>query len=290
MNNARTTSTTHRRFRSPRRTLTAATAAALLGAALLACGGGGVEGIRSEGQADKKAANERDRNGGDTRVLWVGDSIAGAQAPALGAALDAAGVKFQNAASDGGGTIVAGGDGITKKISGDTWKTLEKQIGSFEPTVIAYQITTYDWGTAKQQRDAYDKLVSTAGEVGAKTVFVSTPPVKIDDFYRPHAKQMKTAPKSAAETAEANADKARFVDSGRLWGEDASAPKAQRAADGIHNCQQGAAAFANWFVKELGDFVKELGNEEGFTPAKPGAWATGKWTGDKRFTMLGCES
>ncbi|MBQ0825540.1 SGNH hydrolase domain-containing protein [Streptomyces tagetis] len=283
MDNERTTLTIHRRFSSPRRTLTAATAAVLLGATLLACGGGEGEDTRSGGQADKTAAIESAGSGGDIRVLWVGDSIAGAQAPALGAALEAAGVKFRNAASDGGGTIVAGGDEITKKLSGDTWKTLGKQIGSFKPTVIAYQITTYDWGTAEQQRDAYGKLVSTAEEIGAKAVFISAPPIEIDDFYRPHAKQMKTAPESAAETAEAHADKALFVDSGRLWGEDASAPKAGRAADGIHNCRQGAAAFANWFVKVLGD-------EEGFTPAKPGAWATGEWTDDKRFSALGCES
>ncbi|WP_338485252.1 SGNH hydrolase domain-containing protein [Streptomyces sp. SCSIO 75703] len=283
MDNERKTFTTHRRFPSPRRTLTAATAAVLLGATLLACGGGEGEDTRSEGQADRTAASEPAGSGGEVRLLWAGDSIAGAQAPALGAALEAAGVKFRNAASDGGGTIVAGGDEITKKISGDTWKTLRKQIESFKPTVIAYQITTYDWGTAEQQREAYGTLVSTAEETGAKAVFVSAPPVEIDDFYRPHEKQMKTAPESAAETAEAHADKALFVDSGPLWGEDASAPKAQRAADGIHNCQQGAAAFANWFVRILGD-------EEGFTPAEPGAWATGEWTDDKRFAQLGCES
>ncbi|MFJ4965301.1 SGNH hydrolase domain-containing protein [Streptomyces sp. NPDC088729] len=282
MDNARKTSTGHRPLPTSRRTLTAATAAVVLGAALLACGGGEGEGTRSSGRTDRTAAGDPVGRGGDTKVLWVGDSIAGAQAPALGAALDAAGVTFQNASSDGGGTIVAGGDEITEKISDDTWKALEKQIESFKPTVIAYQITTYDWGTPQQQRDAYEKLVSAAEEAGAKAVFVSAPPIRIDDFYRPHEKRLKSAPESAAETAEANADNALFLDSGQLWGEDASAPKAERAADGIHNCQQGAAAFANWFVKELG-------NKEGFTPAKPDAWAAGKWTGDKRFATLGCD-
>ncbi|MFD5989521.1 hypothetical protein [Streptomyces cyaneofuscatus] len=66
-------------------------------------------------------------------------------------------------------------------------------------------------------------------------------------------------------------------------GQDASVPKAVRAADGIHNCQHGAVAFANWCVKELG-------NKGVFTAAKPNAWTKGTWTGDRRFTALGCES
>lgn len=284
MDNTRKTSTEHSLLPSSRRGLTAAVAAVVLGATLLACGGGASE-SESEGTAadGSTAAASPSRSGGDTRVLWVGDSIAGAQAPALGAALEASGVTFRNAASDGGGTIVADGEGITKEISDDTWKTLEKQIGSFRPTVIAYQITAYDWGTPDQQREAYEKLVSAAEGAGAKAVFVSAPPIQIDDFYRPYEKQMKTAPRSAAETAEANADNALFLDAGQLWGEDASAPKAERAADGIHNCRQGAAAFANWFAKRLG-------SEADFTPARPDAWAAGEWTGDKRFAMLGCEN
>ncbi|MER5883976.1 hypothetical protein ABT160_09120 [Streptomyces sp. NPDC001941] len=42
------------------------------------------------------------------KVLWLGDSIAGAEAPPLEAALKAGGVEFKNAASDGGGTVVEG--------------------------------------------------------------------------------------------------------------------------------------------------------------------------------------
>ncbi|MFJ4909884.1 hypothetical protein ACIQCR_21060 [Streptomyces sp. NPDC093249] len=61
----------------------------------------------------------------------------------------------------------------------------------------------------------------------------------------------------------------------------------QRGKDGIHSCQQGAAVFAVWFGKELGE-------RYGFAPAAPATWATwatwatGAWTGDKVYGPLGC--
>ncbi|MFJ2788161.1 MULTISPECIES: hypothetical protein [unclassified Streptomyces] len=55
----------------------------------------------------------------------------------------------------------------------------------------------------------------------------------------------------------------------------------QRGKDGIHSCQQGAAVFAVWFGKELGE-------RDGLAPAAPATWATGAWTGDKVYGPLGC--
>ena len=74
-----------------------------------------------------------------------------------------------------------------------------------------------------------------------------------------------------------------FLDASHLWGTDASAAKAQRSSDGIHNCQQGAAEFASWFTKQLG-------KREGFAPASVDAWANGSWTGDDRYGKLKCDS
>ncbi|MFD1540820.1 SGNH/GDSL hydrolase family protein [Nonomuraea guangzhouensis] len=210
------------------------------------------------------------------RVLWMGDSIAGAQAPALEAALKAGGVAFRNATSDGGGNIVAGDNKVTAMTAADTWKTLKENLASYRPTVIAYQITTYDWGTARQQLAAYQKLSQAAKDAGARLVLVSAPPFKIDEFFKPHENAIKSAPAMAAKAAHAV-----YLDAAELWGNDHAAAKAQRAKDGIHSCQQGSAAFATWFVKRLG----ELG---GFTPAAPSVWATGPWTGDERFAKLGC--
>ncbi|MER5563898.1 SGNH hydrolase domain-containing protein [Streptomyces sp. NPDC002506] len=261
-----------------RRARRAAALAAVLGVALAGCGGHDRDARQGPGDA---AAQPSGAGGNGTRVLWVGDSIAGAEAPALGAALKAGGVEFKDTSSDGGGTVVDGGDGITGKISADTWKQLAANIGSFKPTVIAYQVTTYDWGPQDKQRAAYEKLARTAQDAGAKLVLVTAPPIKIDDFYKKYEPQMRTAPEAAREAAENSAGAAVFLDSSQLWGTDAAAKKAQRSSDGIHNCQQGAAAFAKWLSEQLG-------REAGFTPAPVDAWAKGAWTGDARYGTLKC--
>ncbi|MFI6470236.1 SGNH hydrolase domain-containing protein [Streptomyces sp. NPDC050516] len=250
-----------------------AVATAVLGVALVGCG--------SQGSADAVGPTTAGAAGSGAKVLWVGDSIAGAEAPALGAALKASGVDFKDASSDGGGTVVDGGDEITGKISEDTWKELATNIGSFKPTVIAYQITTYDWGPQDKQRAAYEKLARTAKDAGAKLVLVPAPPVKIDDFYKKHEPQMRTAPEAAEEAAKNSGGAAVFLDSAQLWGTDAAAAKAQRSSDGIHNCQQGAAAFAKWLSERLG-------SQAGFKAAPVDAWAKGSWTGDARYANLKC--
>lgn len=279
MNSDDTSRSPHRRtsLRPFRYALTTAAAAAALGIVLVGCSGQGT-GTRTE-----EATPTSDVKHTDTKLLWVGDSIAGSQAPALGAAMKAAGVDFKDASSDGGGTVVAGGEKITQTIAGDTWKQLAGDVASFKPTVVAYQITTYDWGSREQQRAAYKKLVSTAKDAGAKAVFVSAPPIKIDAFYKAHASQMGTAPQVARDVADSSGGAAVFLDASQLWGTDAASKKALRAADGIHNCQQGAAAYAAWFAKELG-------KKEGFTPADVDAWGNGSWTGDDRYAKLKCDS
>lgn len=229
--------------------------------------------------SSKAAASKAERQ--NKRVLWMGDSIAGAEAPPLGAALEASGVEFENASSDGGGTVVDSG-GVTGAITEATWKELAKDIASFRPDVIAYQVTTYDWGTAGQQRAGYEKLAAVAGKAGAELVIVSAPPFRIDDFYKKYEGAIRSAPKAAEEVADGSGGKVRFVDSAALWGTDPGAGKARRAKDGIHSCQQGSAAFAKWFTERLGAVY-------GFTPAAPEKWATGSWTGDKRYGSLGCD-
>jgi hypothetical protein len=209
----------------------------------------------------------------------MGDSIAGAQAPALQAALEAGGVEFRNATSDGGGNVVTGDHEVTAMGAKETWKTLKENLASFRPTVIAYQIAGYDWGTTRQQLSAYRELARTAKDAGARLVLVSAPPFKIDAFFKPHENAIRSAPAMAAKAAEA--DHVRYLDASELWGSDPAAGQAQRAKDGIHSCQQGAAAFGAWFAKRLGELT-------GFTPAAPDVWATGPWTGDERFVKLGC--
>ncbi|MFG1974864.1 SGNH/GDSL hydrolase family protein [Nonomuraea fuscirosea] len=254
-------------------------AVALTVALAVPLAGCGAQAGGQDGSTASAASHDKPAKATGVRVLWMGDSIAGAQAPALEAALEAGGVEFMNATSDGGGNVVAGDHPVTKMGAKSTWKTLQKHLTSFRPTVVAYQITTYDWGTGRQQLAAYRKLARTAKDGGARLVLVSAPPFKIDDFFRPHAAAIKSAPQMAARAAEA--ENARYLDASQLWGNDYSAERAQRAKDGIHSCQQGSAAFATWFTKQLGALTD-------FTPAAPATWATGSWTGDERYVKLGC--
>ncbi|MEU9193089.1 SGNH/GDSL hydrolase family protein [Streptomyces hundungensis] len=270
--------------RTLRRTLPraagAVAVATALGAALVGCGGQSKNSARQDG-ADAAGQTKQGAPTTGAKVLWVGDSIAGTEAPALGAAMKASGVDFKDASSDGGGTVVDGGDEITGKIAEDTWKQLADAIGSFRPTVVAYQITTYDWGSQDKQRAAYEKLAKTVKDAGAELALVPAPPIKIDEFYKQHEPQMRTAPTVARDVAKNSGGAAVFLDSSQLWGNDAAAKKAHRAADGIHNCQQGAAAFAKWFSEQLGA-------QAGFTPAPVDTWAKGSWTGDARYASLSC--
>lgn len=198
----------------------------------------------------------------------------------LEAAVKAGGAEFKSIASAGGGTVVKG-EGPTAKFAEDTYKELANTAKTFHPDVIAYQVTTYDWGTAAQQTSSYEHLAKVAKDAGAELVIVSAPPFKIDDFYKSHEAAIKSAPKAAQDAAAKNAGQARFFDAAALWGTDSAAAKAQRSQDGIHTCQQGAAAFANWFGGQLSRHYS-------FTPAAPEKWAKGPWTGSKVYGQLKC--
>ncbi|MFE9506534.1 SGNH/GDSL hydrolase family protein [Streptomyces anthocyanicus] len=255
--------------------------AAAVALALTGCQGSGtgVEVSASDGAAagtPDGGTNSSDgkRDDGPRRLLWMGDSIGEAQAPALGAAMKAGGVAFRSVAAAGGG-------GVVGEIAAPTWDGLPKTLKSFAPDVVAYQVTTYDWGTPAEQRAAYERLVKTVNEAGADLLLVSAPPFKVDDFYQPHEAEIASAPRSAKSVAEKHPDTAGFLDAAALWGDDSASERAQRSEDGIHSCQQGSAAFAVWFGEQLE-------KRYGFDPAAADAWATGDWTGAKVYSRLGC--
>lgn len=250
-------------------------AAVAAGGALSGCGNDDDTGVQAASSASAS------HHGTDKKILWLGDSIAGVEAPPLGAALKASGAEFKNASSDGGGTVVEG-EKMSAPIARTTWKGLRKDIASFHPDVIAYQITTYDWGTVQQQRASYEKLAQAALDADAELVIVSAPPYKVDDFYKKYAGAIKSAPKAAEKVAEASGGAVHFFDASALWGTDSTADEAQRSSDGIHSCQQGSASFAKWFTGRLG-------KQYGFTPAAPDQWAKGSWVEDRRYAKLGCE-
>jgi hypothetical protein len=216
-------------------------------------------------------ATERPPGPGLSKVLLMGDSIAAGEALPLAEALDASGVTFESIASDGGGNVVG-------PFSPENWRTLPERIESARPDVVVYQLTTYDWGSREEQRAGYARLLSTVTGVGARLVFVTAPPIRPDDFYRPHMADLDRAPAVAREVA--SSGKATVLDASAVWGgtyQRVRDGKADRGADGVHTCPQGAARFTDWLLHELATLYP------GFTPATARRWANTGWSADIHF-------
>ncbi|MBE8517397.1 SGNH/GDSL hydrolase family protein [Amycolatopsis sp. H6(2020)] len=205
------------------------------------------------------------------KVLFLGDSVATGEALPLAAAFKASGVEFQSIAADGGGNVVG-------PFSEENWRKLPGQITSARPAVVVYQLTTYDWGSREEQQAAYGKLSATVTAAGAKLVFVTTPPIRPDDFYQPHMADLNRAPEVARGVA--SAGKATILDAVAVWGstyQQVKDGKADRSADGIHTCPQGAARFTSWLLAELAKLFP------GFAPASAQSWANTGWSADDHF-------
>lgn len=210
---------------------------------------------------------------GLSKVLFLGDSIAAGEALPLAAAFKASGVGFQSIAADGGGNVVG-------PFSDKNWEKLPEQITSAKPAVVVYQLTTYDWGSEQKQRAAYDKLLTTVTGAGAKLVLVTAPPIKPDDFYKPHMADLDRAPAAARAVAAKSSGQAGLLDARAVWGstyQRVRDGKTDRSADGIHTCPQGAARFTDWLLAQLAKSFP------GFTPAAPRSWANTGWSADNHF-------
>jgi hypothetical protein len=221
----------------------------------------------------RSSATDTPSGPGLSKVLFLGDSVAVGEALPLAAAIKASGAEFQSSAAEGGGNVVG-------PFSDKNWKKLPEQITSAKPTVVVYQLTTYDWGSRQEQQAAYDKLLSTVTETGAKLVFVTAPPIKPDDFYEPHMADLDRAPDVARAVAAKSSGRASLLDAGAVWGhtyQQVKDGKADRSADGIHTCPQGAARFTHWLLAELAKLFP------GFTPAAPRSWANTGWSANAHF-------
>jgi hypothetical protein len=213
---------------------------------------------------------------GLSKVLFLGDSVAVGEALPLAEAFKASGVAFQSIASEGGGNVVG-------PFSDQNWEKLPAQITSAKPTAVIYQLTTYDWGSGQEQRAAYEKLLTTATEADAKLIFVTAPPIKPDDFYLSHMPDLDRAPEVARAVAAGSHGRASVLDAGAVWGstyQQTRDGKADRSADGVHTCPQGAARLTSWLLAELTKLFP------GFTPAAAQDWANTGWSASDRF--IGC--
>jgi len=221
----------------------------------------------------KPATTEPPASPAKAKVVFLGDSVAVGEALALGAALKASGVGFQSLAAAGGGNVVG-------PFSAEQWKKLPAAITAARPTTVVYQVTTYDWGTAAEQKAAYRKLLAAVTAAGARLVIVTLPPIKADDFYKPHMADLARTTAVAREVAAESAGKAQVLDAAEVWGptfQQQKDGKADRSIDGIHTCPQGAARFANWLLRNLATATP------GFAPAAADTWANTGWAADKHF-------
>ncbi|MEV2275617.1 SGNH/GDSL hydrolase family protein [Nocardiopsis sp. NPDC049922] len=208
-----------------------------------------------------------------SEVLLLGDSVAVGQSLPLASALQEAGVGFTSLASEGGGNVVG-------PFSEENWKTLPDEIGSASPDVVIYQLTTYDWGTREEQLEGYGRLVETVSGEEADLVFVTSPPIRPDDFYEPHMGDLERAPDVAREVAEGSSGSATVLDATEVWGQEYLQEREgtpDRDPDGIHTCPQGAARFTAWLLDELAELYP------GFTAPAPEAWAGRDWAADEHF-------
>ncbi|WP_156819709.1 SGNH/GDSL hydrolase family protein [Pseudonocardia sp. HH130630-07] len=214
--------------------------------------------------------------GGPETVLLLGDSVAEGLALPLGAALDAAGAGFESLAADGGGNVVG-------PFADRHWPELPGRIAAAAPTVVVYQVTTYDWGTPQEQRDAYQRLADTVSGTGAVLALVTAPPIRPDDFYAPHMGELAATRDAVLSVADGSGGRVVALDAETVWGPAYQQTRdglPDRSADGIHACQQGAARFATWLVEKLAVV------RPGIVPAAPEQWANAGWSADPRFT--GC--
>jgi hypothetical protein len=210
---------------------------------------------------------------GLSTVVFLGDSIAVGEALPLAAAFEASGVEFRSFASEGGGNVVG-------PAAEERWEELPEQISSADPAVVVYQLTTYDWGSGQEQRAGYEKLLTTVSGAGAELVFVTMPPIRPDDFYRPHMADLDRAPEVARAVAANSSGRATVLDAGAVWGDTYQQVRdgtADRSTDGIHTCPQGAARFTDWLLAELAELFP------GFTPTAPQTWANTGWSVDDHF-------
>lgn len=210
---------------------------------------------------------------GQAKVLFLGDCIAVAESQALTAAAGAGGFRFESIAAEGGGNVVG-------PFADEQWQELPGKITSAKPSVVVYQITTYDWGTEQEQEAAYQRLVSTVAGAGAKLVFVTMPPIEPDDFYRPHMADLNRTTSVARRVVDASAGQAALLDASAVWGDayqQFREGKPDRSSDGIHICPQSAARFTAWLLAALAGLVP------GLTPAPAESWAGTGWSADRHF-------
>lgn len=210
---------------------------------------------------------------GLAKVALLGDSVAASLAVPLTQAFAAGNIRFVSLAADGGGNVVG-------PFARKRWARLPDQIAEAEADLVLYQITGYDWGSRKAQRAGYERLLDTVADTGATLAFVTLPPIRPDDFYRPHMADLKRTEAVARAVVADSGGRAVLLDAAAVWGDEFQRTrdgKVERSKDGVHVCPQGAARYTAWLLDELAKLYP------GYSPAPARTWANSGWSADEHF-------
>ena len=207
-----------------------------------------------------------------SRILMTGDSVAFDEWPAVAAAMYAGKIAIGSYVSPGAGLL------DTKYESS---AEIDKVVADFQPDLVLYQGSLWDFGTADQQRVAYERFADYVISQGARLALITIPPLRSDQA---NLDQLGTLTGVMNEVAGNHPGDVIVLNTDSIWGpefvEDFNGDKVpERKPDGVHMCPSGAAMYAIWLMDELQQRF------EGFTPVPPSEWATSEWVEDPRYTQ-----
>ena len=203
------------------------------------------------------------------RVLMLGDSIAFDEWPAVASALYAGQIAISGYVSPGAGLLDTKYDSTT---------FIDKAVVDFQPDLVLYQGSLWDFGTVEEQRAAYERFVGVVLGQGARLALITIPPIRADQ----QDAQLSTLTQVMNDVAAEHPGQVFVLDTDEIWGplfiQDVNGDKVpERKPDGVHFCPSGAAMYAIWLMDELHKRFTD------FVPVPPALWATGAWVDDPRY-------
>jgi peptidoglycan/LPS O-acetylase OafA/YrhL len=203
------------------------------------------------------------------RVLMLGDSIAFDEWPAVASALYAGQIAISGYVSPGAGLLDTKYDSTT---------FIDKAVVDFQPDLVLYQGSLWDFGTVEEQRAAYERFVGVVLGQGARLALITIPPIRADQ----QDEQLSTLTQVMNDVAAEHPGQVFVLDTDEIWGplfiQDVNGDKVpERKPDGVHFCPSGAAMYAIWLMDELQKRFTD------FVPVPPALWATGAWVDDPRY-------
>ncbi len=206
------------------------------------------------------------------RILMLGDSLAFDEWPAVAAAMSAGNIAIASYVSPGAGLLDTRYDSTT---------FLDQAVIDFQPDLVLYQGSLWDFGTPDEQRVAYERFADVVLGQGARLAFITIPPLRSD---QENLDRLASLPGIMNAVAEQHPGQVFVLNTDAIWGpefiQDFNGDKVpERKPDGAHVCPSGAAMYVIWLMDELHQRFA------GFVPVPPAEWATGEWVGDPRYTQ-----